>query len=170
MCQRQRRQRRVTHDEALGEASSTSKLGLASSSRKRVGTERGRPGAALKESGRDKIRTEKQHGGPSGTKKGDRPTFFSSPSPSLLLLFFCFSFSVLPFSCPFVPLTTTSLFAPNHDAVPSILHSRSLVTSFDRPLSSTVDSPGPGANRSNQSALIPGWCRDQRPGQGVWQR
>lgn len=91
----------------------------------------------------------------SGTKNGALPTFFYS---HFHLLF-------LPSSCSFsVPFTTFSLFAPNNDAVPSILHSCFRVTSFDRPLLCTVDLFGPSTNTSNQSPLISGFVTRPRPG------
>lgn len=56
----------------------------------------------------------------------------------------------------FVPSPPSHLFVPNHDAVPVNLYSRFLVTSFDRPLPSTVDSPGPSANSPHKNTLIVG--------------
>lgn len=111
--------------------------------------------AAFKGGRADKIRAEKQRcGGGEGAshkisirhRKGVLPTFFSFHSSSSLPCLFTVTF-----------LTTVSLFTPNHDAVPSILHSRYLVTSFDRPLPRTVDLLGPSTNTSNQSPLISGW-------------
>lgn len=100
MCQRQRRQRRVTHDEALGELPLTWKPGTC----KQLKRER------VVKGGRDKITRR------NAAEEGRHETSHQAPKreivplSSLLLLFFvffCFSFSALSLACPFVPLTIT---------------------------------------------------------------
>jgi hypothetical protein len=86
---------------------------------------------------------------PSGTKRGVRFSSLASlASPSLS--FFYYQLLLFVLSPP------SHLFVPNHDAVPVILYSRFLVTSFNRPLPSTVDSPGPSTNSPHKNTLIVG--------------
>ena len=80
---------------------------------------------------------------------GDFGFFPESFLPSSSSLFFC-SLALLLISTPIF------IIAPNNDAVPVSLHSRYLVTSFDRPLTRTVGSPQ-RPNTLHSSALIPWW-------------